>query len=164
MELRKFTGKQIPLHRDQIQRSRARPGRCRGRGDGQGRKAVKTPTGYHLDWRGKYESQKRSQRRLLIVLPITILVIYIILFTMFKSAKWAALTLANVSMAHSADSGAADYGHALQRVERCRVPGAVWSFRRGGRDHDRVHQSTARARVLDRRRGRGGAILRLRRS
>jgi len=46
-----------------------------------------------------YESQKRSQRRLLIVLPITILIIYIILFTMFKSSKWAALTLANVSMA-----------------------------------------------------------------
>jgi len=62
-------------------------------------KEVKLPTGYHLDWAGEYESQKRSQRRLLIVLPITILVIYIILFTMFKSAKWAALTLANVSMA-----------------------------------------------------------------
>ncbi len=62
-------------------------------------KQVKLPTGYHLDWAGEYESQKRSQRRLLIVLPITILVIYIILFTMFKSAKWAALTLANVSMA-----------------------------------------------------------------
>ena len=62
-------------------------------------KQVKLPTGYHLDWAGEYESQKRSQRRLLIVLPITILVIYIILFTMFRSAKWAALTLANVSMA-----------------------------------------------------------------
>jgi len=62
-------------------------------------KQVKLPEGYHLDWAGEYESQKRSQRRLLIVLPITILVIYIILFTMFKSAKWAALTLANVSMA-----------------------------------------------------------------
>jgi len=60
---------------------------------------VKLPTGYHIDWAGEYESQKRSQRRLLIVLPITILIIYIILFTMFKSAKWAALTLANVSMA-----------------------------------------------------------------
>ncbi len=60
---------------------------------------VKLPVGYHLDWAGEYESQKRSQRRLLIVLPITILVIYIILFTMFQSAKWAALTLANVSMA-----------------------------------------------------------------
>jgi heavy metal efflux system protein len=60
---------------------------------------VKLPVGYHINWAGEYESQKRSQRRLLIVLPITILIIYIILFTMFKSAKWAALTLANVSMA-----------------------------------------------------------------
>jgi cobalt-zinc-cadmium resistance protein CzcA len=60
---------------------------------------VRLPTGYHIDWAGEYESQKRSQRRLLIVLPITILIIYVILFTMFKSAKWAALTLANVSMA-----------------------------------------------------------------
>jgi len=63
------------------------------------RQQVKLPTGYHIDWAGEYESQKRSQRRLLIVLPITILIIYIILFTMFKSSKWAALTLANVSMA-----------------------------------------------------------------
>jgi heavy metal efflux system protein len=62
-------------------------------------KQVKLPEGYHLNWAGEYESQKRSQRRLLIVLPITILIIYIILFTMFSSAKWAALTLANVSMA-----------------------------------------------------------------
>ena len=62
-------------------------------------KQVKLPVGYHIDWAGEYESQKRSQRRLLVVLPITILIIYIILFTMFKSAKWAALTLANVSMA-----------------------------------------------------------------
>ena len=62
-------------------------------------KQVNLPTGYHVDWAGEYESQKRSQRRLMIVLPITILVIYIILFTMFRSAKWAALTLANVSMA-----------------------------------------------------------------
>ena len=60
---------------------------------------VKLPVGYRLDWAGEYESQKRSQRRLLLILPITILIIYIILFTMFKSAKWAALTLANVSMA-----------------------------------------------------------------
>jgi len=60
---------------------------------------VQLPAGYHIDWAGEYESQKRSQRRLMIVLPITILIIYIILFTMFKSAKWAALTLANVTMA-----------------------------------------------------------------
>jgi len=60
---------------------------------------VKLPTGYHIDWAGEYESQKRSQRRLLIVLPLTILVICMILYTMFNSFKWAMLILANVAMA-----------------------------------------------------------------
>jgi heavy metal efflux system protein len=60
---------------------------------------VKLPAGYHIDWAGEYESQKRADKRLLIVLPITILVIFIILYTMFKSFKWAMLILANVAMA-----------------------------------------------------------------
>jgi cobalt-zinc-cadmium resistance protein CzcA len=60
---------------------------------------VKLPIGYHLDWAGEYESQKRSSKRLLIVLPITILVIFIILFSMFGSFKWASLILAVVAMA-----------------------------------------------------------------
>jgi heavy metal efflux system protein len=60
---------------------------------------VKLPVGYHLNWAGEYESQKRSQRRLLIVLPITILVIYVILYSMFGSSKWSLLILANVAMA-----------------------------------------------------------------
>src|SRR6202020_974812 len=50
-------------------------------------------------WAGEYESQKRSQRRLLLVLPLTILVICMILYTMFKSVKWVSLILANVAMA-----------------------------------------------------------------
>jgi heavy metal efflux system protein len=60
---------------------------------------VKLPVGYHIDWAGEYESQKRSQRRLMIVVPITLLVIFIILYTMFGSAKWAGLILANVAVA-----------------------------------------------------------------
>ena len=60
---------------------------------------VKLPPGYHIDWAGEYESQKRSQRRLLLVLPITILVIFIILYTMFQSYKWGLLILAIVAMA-----------------------------------------------------------------
>ena len=60
---------------------------------------VKLPSGYRIDWAGEYESQKRSQRRLMIVLPITILVIFMILYTMFNSFKWSALLLANVAMA-----------------------------------------------------------------
>ncbi|MGO9088477.1 MAG: efflux RND transporter permease subunit [Candidatus Sulfotelmatobacter sp.] len=60
---------------------------------------VKLPVGYTIDWEGEYESQKRADERLLIVLPITILVIFILLYTMFKSFKWALLILANVAMA-----------------------------------------------------------------
>jgi cobalt-zinc-cadmium resistance protein CzcA len=60
---------------------------------------IKLPPGYHIDWEGEYESQKRADERLLIVLPITILLIFIILYTMFKSFKWALLILANVAMA-----------------------------------------------------------------
>jgi cobalt-zinc-cadmium resistance protein CzcA len=60
---------------------------------------VKLPTGYTLDWEGEYESQKRANARLMIVLPITILIIFIILYTMFKSMKWATLIMANIAIA-----------------------------------------------------------------
>ena len=62
-------------------------------------KQVKLPEGYRLDWAGEYESQKRSSRRLLIVCPITILLIFMILYGMFGSFKWAMLVLANVAVA-----------------------------------------------------------------
>jgi len=62
-------------------------------------KQVSLPSGYHIDWAGEYESQKRSQRRLLLVLPITIILIFVILYTMFKSGKWATLIMVNVAMA-----------------------------------------------------------------
>jgi len=60
---------------------------------------VKLPPGYTLDWEGEYKSQKRANARLLIVLPITILIIFVILYTMFKSFKWALLILATVAIA-----------------------------------------------------------------
>jgi cobalt-zinc-cadmium resistance protein CzcA len=60
---------------------------------------VKLPTGYKIDWAGEYESQKRSSRRLMLVLPITIVIIFVILYTMFHSGKWALLILVIVSMA-----------------------------------------------------------------
>ena len=60
---------------------------------------VKMPPGYTVGWSGEYESEKRAEARLLLIVPLTILVIYIILYTMFKSAKWALLILTNVAMA-----------------------------------------------------------------
>ncbi len=62
-------------------------------------KQVKLPEGYTVSWAGEYASQQRSQRRLMIVLPVTILVIYIILYTMFSSFKWSNLMLASIAMA-----------------------------------------------------------------
>jgi cobalt-zinc-cadmium resistance protein CzcA len=60
---------------------------------------VKLPTGYSLLWEGEYESQKRANQRLMIVLPITIFIIFIILYTMFGSFKWATLILVNIAIA-----------------------------------------------------------------
>ena len=57
------------------------------------------PPGYFVGWSGEYESEKRAEARLaLIVLPLTILVIFIILYTMFRSYKWALLILLNVAL------------------------------------------------------------------
>src|SRR5262249_23121169 len=60
---------------------------------------VKLPTGYRIDWAGEYASQQRAQRRLAIVIPLTLLVIFMILYSMFGSMKWAGLILVTVAMA-----------------------------------------------------------------
>ena len=60
---------------------------------------VSLPTGYHLEWAGEYESQKRADKRLALVVPITVLVIFLILYIMFRSFKWAMLILVSVIMA-----------------------------------------------------------------
>jgi len=60
---------------------------------------VKLPVGYKIDWAGEYASQQRSSRRLMIVLPITLIVIFVLLYMMFHSGKWALLIFATVSMA-----------------------------------------------------------------
>lgn len=60
---------------------------------------VKLPPGYTIQWSGEYESEKRAEARLAVVVPLTILVIFIILYTMFRSYKWALLILLNVGLA-----------------------------------------------------------------
>jgi len=60
---------------------------------------VKLPVGYVINWAGEYESQQRAQRRLMIIIPLTLMIIFFILYTMFTSVKWASLVLMNVAMA-----------------------------------------------------------------
>jgi cobalt-zinc-cadmium resistance protein CzcA len=66
---------------------------------GQIHAKVKLPPGYRVDWSGEYESEKRAEARLAVIVPLTVLVIFIILYTMFRSYKWALLILLNVGMA-----------------------------------------------------------------
>jgi cobalt-zinc-cadmium resistance protein CzcA len=66
---------------------------------GKVNKSVQLPAGYHLEWAGEYESQKRADKRMALVVPITVMVIFLILYTMFRSAKWAVLILVSVVMA-----------------------------------------------------------------
>lgn len=60
---------------------------------------VKLPQGYRIDWAGEYASQKRSERRLMLIVPITLLVIFLILYLGFNSSKWGLLVLCSVAMA-----------------------------------------------------------------
>ena len=60
---------------------------------------VKLPPGYHIDWAGEYASQQRATKRLMVIIPLTLVVIYFILYSMFGSLKWASLILVTVAMA-----------------------------------------------------------------
>jgi cobalt-zinc-cadmium resistance protein CzcA len=60
---------------------------------------VTLPSGYHLEWAGEYESQKRADKRMALIIPITGMAIFLILYTMFRSFKWAILILVSVMMA-----------------------------------------------------------------
>jgi cobalt-zinc-cadmium resistance protein CzcA len=60
---------------------------------------VKMPPGYRVGWSGEYESEKRAEARLALIVPLTILIIFIILYTMFRSYKWSLLILLNVGLA-----------------------------------------------------------------
>jgi heavy metal efflux system protein len=59
---------------------------------------VKLPEGYHLDWTGEYESQQRANRRLSVIVPITLLLMSFILYSAFDSWKWVGLILAVVAL------------------------------------------------------------------
>ena len=61
-------------------------------------KQVKLPTGYSISWLGEYESQQRAEKRLLVIVPLTIFLIFMIIYGAFGSAKWASLNLVNLAV------------------------------------------------------------------
>lgn len=61
--------------------------------------AVHFPVGYRSEWTGSFENQQRAQKRLLVIVPITLAAIFFLLFTAFDSGWLAALILCVVPFA-----------------------------------------------------------------
>jgi heavy metal efflux system protein len=57
---------------------------------------IKLPPGYDVSWGGQFENLQRAQKRLMVILPVTIAIIFVLLFFMFGSAVWAGLVMMNV--------------------------------------------------------------------
>lgn len=62
-------------------------------------RSIQLPAGYEMEWGGQFENQSRANRRLMIVLPASIAVIFALLFATFHSVKQAGLILLNVPFA-----------------------------------------------------------------
>jgi Cu(I)/Ag(I) efflux system membrane protein CusA/SilA len=59
-------------------------------------KSVKTPAGYSVSWSGQFEYLERATERLKLVVPVTLAVIFVLLYLLFRSAGDAALVMAAV--------------------------------------------------------------------
>jgi cobalt-zinc-cadmium resistance protein CzcA len=62
-------------------------------------KSVQLNKGYDLQWAGDFENQQRATKRLTEVVPVSLLIIFLILFVMFGNVKDAGLVLLNVPFA-----------------------------------------------------------------
>lgn len=60
---------------------------------------VRVPQGYRLVWSGEFENQQRAMKRLAVVVPISVLLIFVLLFNAFGSLKSASLIVANIPFA-----------------------------------------------------------------
>ena len=105
-EIRRSSGPEV-VHREDSQRRIVVQCNVRGRDMGsfvaeaQGRiqGAVDLPTGYYLTWGGQFENQQRAMQRLMLVLPAVLLVIFMLLYLTFRSARQSLLVLLIVPFA-----------------------------------------------------------------
>lgn len=60
---------------------------------------VTLPTGYYVTWGGQFENQQRATARLAVVVPLSLVIIFVLLVTTFHRVRWALLILVNVPFA-----------------------------------------------------------------
>ncbi|MFT4101562.1 MAG: CusA/CzcA family heavy metal efflux RND transporter [Burkholderiaceae bacterium] len=63
------------------------------------RDEIKLPPGYQLAWSGEFESQQRAMKRLAVIVPVSILLIFVLLFNAFGSVKSAVVITLNIPLA-----------------------------------------------------------------
>ena len=105
-EIRRASGPEV-VHREDSQRRIVVQCNVRGRdmgsfvGEAQRRiqADVDLPTGYYITWGGQFENQQRAMQRLMLVLPAVLLVIFMLLYLTFRSAKQSFLVLLIVPFA-----------------------------------------------------------------
>ena len=105
-EIRRSSGPEV-VHREDSQRRIVVQCNVRGRDVGsfvaeaQGRiqAAVDLPSGYYITWGGQFENQQRAMQRLMLVLPAVLLVIFMLLYLTFRSARQSLLVLLIVPFA-----------------------------------------------------------------
>ncbi|MEJ2382767.1 MAG: CusA/CzcA family heavy metal efflux RND transporter [Xanthomonadales bacterium] len=61
--------------------------------------AVELPPGYTMEWGGEFQNQQRAAQRLMMVVPLALVLIFLLLFSTFRSVIQATLVLANVPLA-----------------------------------------------------------------
>ncbi|MCX6905166.1 MAG: efflux RND transporter permease subunit, partial [Verrucomicrobia bacterium] len=61
--------------------------------------AIPMPPGYYVTWSGEFENQQRAMKRLAFIVPISVFLIFVLLFDAFKSVKSTLLILLNVPFA-----------------------------------------------------------------
>ena len=61
--------------------------------------SVKLPPGYLVSWGGQFELQQEANKRLSFVVPITLLIVFLLLFSSFNSLKNALLIILNIPLA-----------------------------------------------------------------
>src|SRR5205807_10620185 len=62
-------------------------------------KSVQLPEGYYVTWSGEFENQQRAMKRLAFIVPVSVFLIFVLLFDAFKSIMSALLILLNVPFA-----------------------------------------------------------------
>ena len=136
---------QQPLHRRPILGRGPRPcrrgARMRWR---RSRSKVQLPQGYRADWGGEYSEYTASRAQLMAIVPLTLLLIFLLLFFLYRNFKFPAIALAGVLMSAPVGGILALWltGNALLGLVRDRLPRPV---RRLGADRARLHLLRQRA-------------------